>query len=259
MGKTIGIDQRYLTEAYFGHAEINEVFQRGVEALEALGATVVPCDTGDVFEYGNDEFLGVLIAEFKVHVAEYLAGLRHTSMRTLADLIAFNAAHCEAEMRYYGQEIFEMAEATSGDLTDPAYLAAREKCLLLSRTFGIDPVLAAGVDAVVAPSYSFASTPAAVAGYPNVAIPIGLTADGKPAGMWMYAGFLEEPKLLAFAYALEQLLQPRRAPEYVGSLQPFPPDPGLCSAPPSSSSLTHGLVRGRHIGTGRVFERHSRE
>jgi len=215
---------------------------------------VIPCDTGDVFEYGNDEFLGVLIPEFKVQIAEYLAGLRHTSMRTLADLIAFNTAHCEAEMPYYGQEIFELAEATSGDLTDPAYLGAREKCLLLSRTLGIDRVLAAGVDAIVAPSYSFASTPAAVAGYPSIAIPIGLTADGKPAGMWMYAGFLQEPKLLAFAYALEQLLQPRRAPEYLGSLQPYPPDPGFCSASVAPSSRSRSVTRGRHIGTGRVFE-----
>ena len=43
-------------------------------------------------------------------------------MRTLADLIAFNIAHCAKEMRYFGQELFELAEATSGDLSDPDYL-----------------------------------------------------------------------------------------------------------------------------------------
>ena len=45
-------------------------------------------------------------------------------MRTLADLIAFNLAHCTEEMKYFGQEVFELAEATSGDLSDPIYLEA---------------------------------------------------------------------------------------------------------------------------------------
>ena len=42
-------------------------------------------------------------------------------MRTLADLIAFNLKRCEKELKYFGQEVFEAAEATSGDLTDPGY------------------------------------------------------------------------------------------------------------------------------------------
>jgi amidase len=251
-GKTIGVDQRYLTEDYYGHPEINAVFNQGLDALEALGATLVPCDTGDIFAYGGDEFT-VLLTEFKVDIAQYLATLRHTSMRTLSDLIAFNTSHCQAEMPYYGQELFEISDSTSGDLADPAYLTARANCLQLSRTLGIDQVLSTGIDAIVAPSYTFASQPAAVAGYPNIAIPVGLTSDGKPAGMWMYAGFLQEPKLLAFAYALEQALQPRTAPRYVGPPQPFPPNPGVCGSVARSPHLSKG--KGFHLGTGRVVQR----
>ena len=54
-----------------------------------------------------------------MQIAEYLATLTHTNMRTLSDLIAFNIAHCPKELVYYGQEIFELAQSTSGDLTDP--------------------------------------------------------------------------------------------------------------------------------------------
>jgi amidase len=232
-GKTIGVDQRYLTPEY--SFPVNpltlEAFNAGLDALEDLGATLVPCDTGDIFAYGFDELI-VLLQEFKVQINEYLATLSHTSMRTLDDLIAFNNAHCAVEMLYYGQEIFEWANTTTGGLTDPAYLAARANCITLSRDQGIDAVLDSGIDAIVAPSYTLATQPAAVAGYPNIAIPCGFTGDGRPAGMWMYAGFLEEPKLLAFAYALEHALQPRTAPQYPGSLQPFPPDPGICAALP---------------------------
>ena len=229
-GKTIGVDQRYLTDAYAFPVNPTtlEAFNTGLDALQALGATLVPCDTGDIFVYGGDEF-AVLAQEFKVQIADYLAGLRHTSMRTLSDLIAFNNAHCQEEMPYYGQEAFEISEATTGGLTDPAYLSARANCLLMSRTQGIDLVLSSGIDAIVAPSYTLASQPAAVAGYPNVAIPCGFTADRRPAGMWMYAGFLQEPKLLAFAYALEQYLRPRVQPTYAGTLQPFPQSPVVCS------------------------------
>ena len=248
-GKTIGVDQRYLTEDYFGHPDINAVFNKGLDAMTALGATVVPCDSGDIFAYAGDEFT-VLLTEFKVQIAQYLAGLTRTSMHTLSDLIDFNLRHCPAEMPYYGQELFEISESTSGDLTDPAYLAARANCLLLSRSQGIDQVLQSGIDAIVAPSYTFASQPAAVAGYPNIAIPVGLTDTGKPAGMWMYAGFLQEPKLLAFAYALEQALNPRTAPRYLGSLQPFPPDPGICAALPENPHVFTGKA---HLPHGRIF------
>ena len=74
-------------------------------------------------------------------------------MRTLADLIAFNQAHCTEEMKYFGQEVFELAEATSGDLSDPIYLEARADSLRLARDEGIDRVMAEhDLDAVISPS-----------------------------------------------------------------------------------------------------------
>ena len=192
-GKRIGVDRRYFTPDYGGEPDLIAVAQLGIDAMASLGATIVEVDTGDAFEFFDAEFT-VLLYEFKVQIAEYLAGLSNTSMRTLADLIDFNLKHCPEEMRFFGQEIFELAEATSGDLTDPVYLDARALCLRLTRDEGIDRVLRnRNVAAIVAPSYSFASAPAAVAGYPNIAIPVGLTPRGKPAGLWMYAGFLQEP------------------------------------------------------------------
>lgn len=52
--------------------------------MEHLGATLVPTDTGNPFKqnfkFYNDEFT-VLLYEFKVQIAEYLAGLSNTSTR----------------------------------------------------------------------------------------------------------------------------------------------------------------------------------
>src|SRR5207248_8014873 len=110
-GAVIGRDTRYFNYSYFGSGipgdEQTVAFaQNALNVMESLGATVVDVDTGDVFDYTDDEFTALLF-EFKVQIADYLATLTHTNMRTLADLIAFDIAHCPAEMPYYGQEVFE--------------------------------------------------------------------------------------------------------------------------------------------------------
>ena len=119
-------------------------------------------DTGDPsannFKFYNDENT-VLFYEFKVQIAEYLSTLKNTSERTLADLIAFNIEHCSTEMRYFGQEVFQLAEATSGNLQDPVYLAARAANLDFARN-GINLALARGdLDAIVAPTSALLHRP----------------------------------------------------------------------------------------------------
>ena len=254
-GKRIGVDQRYFTEDYGGEPDLVAVAMQGIAAMSSLGATIVPTDTGDPFAYFDAEFT-VLLFEFKVDIAAYLSTLGHTSMRTLADLIAFNLAHCPAEMSFFGQELFEIAESTSGDLTDPEYLAARAFSLQSAGPQGIDAAIARDrLDAIVAPTYSFASSPAAVAGYPNLSLPIGLTLQGKPAGLWMYSGFLREPALLAMAYDLEQAVQPRREPQFLGTVPGVPPDAGICAALPTKPHVFTGKAHlPHHLGTGKKFK-----
>jgi amidase len=254
-GKRIGVDTRYFTADYGGEPDLVLVAQQGIAVMQSLGATIVPTDTGDPFvddfKFYNDETL-VLLYEFKGQIAQYLSTLSHTSRRTLADLIAFNIAHCRAEMKYFGQEVFEMSQATSGNLTDPEYLAARAANLAFARG-GIDGALQQGnLDAIVAPTYSFASSPAAVAGYPDISIPVGLTPEGKPAGLWMYSGFLKEPTLLALAYDLEQEIHPRHQPQFLGMVPPEPPDAGICSAPPRPATGTTRVPY--HLGTGKPLQ-----
>jgi amidase len=259
-GARIGIDSRYFGAGFGGEHDLVAVARKGLDAMQALGATLVQTDSGNPFQqnfkFYNDEFT-VLLYEFKVQIAQYLAGLSNTTMRTLADLIAFDIAHCEEEMKYFGQEVFELAEQTSGNLNDPAYLNARADNLRFARTNGIDAALQRDrLDAIVAPTYSFASSLPAVAGYPNLSIPVGLTPQGKPAGLWMYSGFLKEPKLLAFAYDLEQAIKPRSQPAFLGSVPPEPPDAGICAT--LTTAVAPKLVDGKaqishHLGTGKPF------
>jgi amidase len=249
-GARIGVDRRYFDNydyyGFPGDADTLPFVYQALAAMERLGATRVPTDTGDYVAFSGDEFTALLF-EFKVHMAEYLSGLSHTSMRTLADLMTFNLAHCPAEMPYYGQELFEIAESTSGNLADPEYLAARAAALLAARS-GIDNALAADdLDAIVAPHLANSAT-AAVAGYPNLALPVGITTAGKPAGLQMYSTSLEESALIGFAYDLEQELNVRRQPEFRGTVAD-PPNAGLCSA----VSTPHVFKGKAHLPHGRIF------
>src|SRR5450432_2778261 len=255
-GARIGIDDHYFTNAFGGENDLVAVVNAALPVLESLGVTLVHTNSGDAPGYYDAEFT-VLLYEFKVQIAEYLAGLGNTSIRTLADLIAFDIANCPLEMKYFGQEVFEASDATSGDLTDPIYVAARALCLQLARDEGIDAALQRdNLDAIIAPSYSFASTPAAVAGYPNISIPVGLTGRQKPAGIWMYSGYLQEAKLLGYAYDLEQTLQARTPPKLLGKIPAEPPDAGLCGADAHQREVFAGRAPlPYHLGTGKPFPR----
>lgn len=205
---------------------MSEVAYAALDVMRSAGATVVDISgTLDLSVYFDPELV-VFFYEFKAQIAEYLATLTHTSMRTLADLIAFNESHCWQEMRYFGQDAFELCEQTSGDLHDPVYLEALGKCLQAAPQ--MDAALRQ-VDAIVAPSWTWFSSPPAVSGYPNLSIPVGMTEDGRPVGLWIAAGFLEESKLIAYGYALEQALRARVQPGYAGAPRTMA-EAGICTA-----------------------------
>jgi len=251
-GARIGRDVRFFDYSYFGSGipgdeETVAFAENALSVMQSLGATIVNTDTGNVFDYTNDEFTALLF-EFKVQIADYLATLTHTNMRTLADLIAFNLAHCPAELVYYGQEIFELAESTSGDLNDPVYVAARTHARNTARS-GIDNALAAdNLDAIVAPHLTNSTGPA-VSGYPNLSLPVGIRDSGRPAGMLMYSTFLHEPQLIGFGYDLEQELNVRRQPQFLGSVIPVP-NAGLCEGLPKKPHVFKGKA---HLPHGRIF------
>src|SRR5437879_1473100 len=191
-GAVIGRDVRFFAYCYYGSGipgdELTVAFaNNALSVMESLGATVVNVDTGDVFAYSGDEFTALLY-EFRAPLADYLATLTHTKMRTLADLIAFDDAPGVQEMPYYDQDVFLLAEQFPGYPNNPAYIAARTHARTAPRS-GIDNVINSGVDAIVAPHLTNSTGPA-VAGYPNFSVPVGIRASGRRARLLMYSTFL---------------------------------------------------------------------
>ena len=66
---------------------------------------------------------------------------------------------------------------------------------------------------------SASSTPAAVAGYPDVTVPAGQVA-GLPVGLSFFGRAWSEPTLIKLAYAYEQGTQHRRPPTFRSSATP---------------------------------------
>src|SRR6184192_2525887 len=243
-GAVIGRDVRFFDYSYYGSGipgdELTVAFaENALSVMERLGATVVDVDTGDVFAYNGDEFTALLY-EFRAQIADYLQSLNKTNMRTLADLIAFNNAHCPQELVYYDQDVFLLAEQFVGYPNDPNYIAARSHATNTARA-GIDGLIARDhLDAIVAPHLTNSTGPA-VAGYPNFSMPVGIRSSGRPAGMLMYSTAFHEAQLIAMAYDLEQALNARQQPQLLGAIQPIP-NGGFCTGhqPQGKAHLPHG-------------------
>jgi len=230
-GARIGVARQGVT----GYSEeTDRLFEQAIQAMRDAGAIIIdPADIPTISEIKNGPTeLTVLLYDFKHDLNAYLAARNDPDVRTLADVIAFNEANADQELRWFGQELFLMAQE-KGELTDPEYIEALETNHRLGRTEGIDAVLQAHqLDAIVAPTGSPAwptdlvngdhflgasSSPAAIAGYPLISVPMGF-AFGLPVGITFMGTAWSEPTLIRLAYAFEQATKVRRPPRVLPTL-----------------------------------------
>lgn len=225
-GARIGVARRFFS----ARVGTEKILEAAIEEMKRRGAVIVdPADLPSQGKFGDSEF-EVLLYEFKAGLNAYLAGLGPKApVRSLKEIIEFNEQNQEKEMPYFGQETFLRAQE-KGPLTEKAYLDALEKCRRLSRDEGIDAVMNEHkLDALIAPSGGPAgktdliygnrsvggsSSPAAVAGYPSITVPVG-QVFGLPFGLSFFGRAYSEPTLLRLAFGFEQATKARKPPKFL--------------------------------------------
>ncbi|HET9578334.1 MAG TPA: amidase [Usitatibacter sp.] len=214
---------------FFGAFEkADALIEAALDVLRDLGAVLVDLEMPGVGGFDEAE-LEVLLHEFKHGLDAWLPRhVPHAGVRSLADVIAFNAAHPARVMPVFGQDLLEKAQSC-GPLTSRKYRAALARCRRLARTEGIDAAVGRHrVRAIVA----LTSQPAwivdpvngditrggctslpAVAGYPHLTVPAGF-AGRLPVGISFFGPAFSDARLLAIGHAFEQATAHRRAPGF---------------------------------------------
>ena len=209
-------------------ARVDALMETALDEMRSAGAECVDVEYSQGRDLSRSSYT-VLLCELKSDLALYLEALGEDApVRNLADVIAFNEENAEQEMPYFRQEIFVQAEATEG-VEDDAYAEALATSKRLAGAEGIDALVAKHrLDAIVAPTGGPAwvtdlingdhfsggsSSLAAVAGYPNVTVPMGFV-HGMPVGLSFFGPAWSEALLLRICFDFEQRTRHRSAPTY---------------------------------------------
>lgn len=212
-GQRIGL----LKRAVGNHPGVRRVFEQAVADLKAAGAEIVEIDFQPDPSMGRDEGY-VLRYELRRDMNAYLKSLPGTGLpRSLTELIEFNQANADKELRWFGQDTFIAADK----LTDAeAYARARANSLKLAGELGIDKLLADHkVSLLIAPTGGpawstdlvtgdrflgiGAGSLAAIAGYPHLTVPMG-AIEGLPLGLSFMGGKWTDHAVLQAGAAFER-------------------------------------------------------
>jgi amidase len=220
-GKKIGIEKTFLS----GHEGVVALYKNAIDKLKELGATIVEVEL--LKEMRAIAGASILQSEFKAGVNAYLAKA-NAKVKTLSEVIAFNKANEATAMPYFKQETLESSDKAP-DLNSAAYKESLAK-VLTSRQIITDLMEKNQLDAIAGTSYGIPSlidlfngdysggfyfaSPAAVAGFPHITVPMGRLNE-LPVGLSFMAAAYQEPIVLSCAYAFEQATKHRAKPKFL--------------------------------------------
>jgi aspartyl-tRNA(Asn)/glutamyl-tRNA(Gln) amidotransferase subunit A len=228
-GLRIGIPREYRVDGM--PAEIEQLWQQGVEWLRAAGAEPVEISL-PMTKYALPAYYIIAPAEASSNLARYDGvrfGLR-VEGDTLDDMYELSrAAGFGAEVR---RRVLIGTYVLSAGYYDAYYLKAQRVRTLITRDFvtafeRVDCILTP-----TAPSAAFAigertedpiamylndvfTVPANLAGVPAISIPAGLSGDGLPLGLQIIGRAFDEETLLRVAEVLESAARFRCLPSFV--------------------------------------------
>jgi amidase len=210
----IGVVRSWLTS----HSATDALFESALLKLSKAGATLIDIELeapGD--ETRNDEY-EVLLHELYDDLAAYLSVRADTTLKSLADVVDYNLAHKESELKFFGQEFFEKALELGGRNSD--YQAKRLRNLMwaqktLEKGFTEVDVL---IGATYSPAWksvlesgddysnsSWITMAPAITGAPIGTVPMGI-CEGLPVGLGVVSPSHNELRLVTALAQIERVL-----------------------------------------------------
>jgi amidase len=210
----IGVVPSWLT----GHSETDAIFDAALSKLSKAGMNLVEVHIDKPSEnVGNDEY-EVLLHELYDDLGAYLSVRADTTLKSLADVVAFNLAHRESELKFFGQELFEKALVLGG--RNSAYEAKRSRNLMWAQKT-LDEGFSQA-DVLIGPTYSPAwksvletgddysnsswiTMAPAISGAPIGTVPMGI-CEALPVGLGVVAPSHGELRLVTALAQIERVL-----------------------------------------------------
>jgi len=206
---------------------VQQVMERAVTTLEALGAQVIPIDL-EASEAVAKAESQVLLYEFKEDLEQYLR-TQGAPFTSLGELIRYNLEHQDRVLPYFGQEIFLEAQ-TQGPKTEQLYREALDLCARFERDQGIGPAMATHrLDAIIGPSGGPAwkidhllgdhflggsAMLPAISGYPHLSVPADFIGE-LPVGLSIFGLPRSEATLFRIGWSFEKARNIRRSPRFL--------------------------------------------
>jgi len=210
----IGVVRSWFT----GHSATDAIFESALSKLSKAGAILIDVELEPpADETGNDEY-EVLLHELFDEMGSYLSLRADTTLKSLADVVAYNRAHEEVELKFFGQELFEKALILGGRNSD--YETKRSRNLMwaqktLDKGFTQADVL---IGATYSPAWlsdlgqgdnygdnSWITMAPAITGAPIGTVPMGI-CEGLPVGLGVVARANDELRLVTALSQIERVL-----------------------------------------------------
>lgn len=225
-GARIGV-LRALVDTQDVDAEVTAVFNQAVKDLQAAGAIIVDPFTVDNFSAHLDA--DVFCVRFRYDMQQYLASLGDGApIKDVMEVYETEkySPYIKEGLEFFGGKPLGQHPADADppclDYPDHPARSAYKNAVIAAMD-------AAGVDAVIFPTWTNPPAPLATAnedykgdnsqlvapptGLPAVTVPMGFTRGNLPAGLQILGRPFTEGDLIKFAYSYEQATQHRKPPE----------------------------------------------
>lgn len=224
-GKRLGIKKSFLK----GNADVVALLNKTIGLLKEKGATIVEVDVlKSLYSDGIGKAENMILHyEFKDGLNKYLSNA-NAKVKSLKEVIAYNNENEAETMPFFKQETLVNSQKKGG-LDSKEYknalaksLSSRQIINKLLKQHKLDAICgttngpACCIDIVNGDYYTgfSLSSPAAVAGYPHITVPMGFIHE-LPIGFSFFGTAYSEPELITMAYAFEQATKIRRAPKFL--------------------------------------------